>query len=161
MNQYTLEETAVINASAETIYQILIDYVDPNAHKAITPPRFFTKIEVVSGGVGDGTIVDVYTKAVGQVTKFTMMVIEAKKNRHVIEKDSDGKTVSEFFLEPLKDGVRTNVTIKTTGTLGKGIQAWIESKLAPKILRPVYKEELANLERVATAHEKTAAHKIA
>ena len=51
MNQYIAQETAVIDASAETIYRILIDYNDPNAHPAITPKHFFTKIEVVSGGI--------------------------------------------------------------------------------------------------------------
>ena len=156
MNQYVVQESAVINASAETIYQILIDYEDPNAHRAITPPSFFTKIDVVSGGTGDGTVVDVYGKAMGQVTKLTLTLTEVKKNRHLLEKDDNGGIVTEFFLDPVDGDEQTEVTIKTTGTVARGLRGWVEKKLSPRILRPVYQEELENLERVASNREKIA-----
>ena len=153
MNQYIAQETAVIDASAETIYRILIDYNDLNAHPAITPKHFFTKIEVVSGGIGDGTVVDVHCKVLGQTTQLTMTLIEAEKNRHLIEQDEANGVRSEFFLRPINENKQTEVTIKTTGALGGGLRGWIEKRITPRLLRPIYAEELENLNQVAMTRE--------
>ena len=82
-----------------------------------------------------------------------MTLIEAEKNRHLIEQDEANGVRSEFFLRPINENKQTEVTIKTTGALGGGLRGWIEKRITPKLLRPIYAEELENLNQVAMTRE--------
>ena len=75
-------------------------------------------------------------------------VTEPEPGRVLVESDVASDLVTTFIVEP-SDGERdSRVTISTRWTRG-GVRGFVERILAPRILQPVYRQELRNVEQLA------------
>ncbi len=146
MNTYLAQESAVIDAPAERLYEIIADY--HRGHPAILPSRYFAELTVVEGGQGLGTVIRVRMNVFGSKTLLNMKVTRAEPGRLLVEEDEASGTVTTFSLEPLADG-RTRVTIATESRTSPGPRGWLEKLMNPPISRRIYREELQQLAKVA------------
>ena len=143
-----IRTTRTLAAPAERVYDILADY--KVGHPSILPARAFTGLKVERGGRGDGTVIQVGMKAFGKRTSFRATISEPEPGRVLVEREIEGNgVVTTFTVHPEHDGRSAAVTIETSWT-PRGPGAFVERWLAPPYLRGVYKEELQNLEKVAT-----------
>lgn len=146
MSTYFAQESAVINAPADKLYEIIADYHE--GHPAILPSRYFTDISVVEGGQGVGTVVAVQMNVFGSKALFNLRVTKAEPGRLLVEEDEATGTVTTFSLEPLEDG-RTRVTIATESRTSPGLRGLLEKVMNPIVTRRIYREELQQLAKVA------------
>jgi hypothetical protein len=146
MSTYQAQESAVIEAPAERIYEIIADYHE--GHPAILPARYFTDLKVVQGEQGLGTVVAVQMNVFGSKSLFNLRVTKAEPGRLLVEEDEAAGTVTTFSLEPFEDG-RTQVTIATETRTSPGLRGLLEKVMNPLIIRRIYREELQQLAKVA------------
>lgn len=145
MAQVTISASADVHAPPAIVYGVLADY--HQGHPSILPRPPFGELVVENGGTGAGTVFRVTTRqGLGMIT-YTMDVTEPEPGRLLMESDRDSDLVSTFRVEPAP-GARSRVTITTRYTRG-GIGGWLESVLLPRLAAPIYRKEIANLERVA------------
>jgi hypothetical protein len=142
MNSYLAQESAIIEAPAERIYEIIADYHE--GHPAILPTRYFTDLAVVEGGQGEGTLVKAQMNVFGSKALYNLRVTKAEPGRLLVEEDEDAGVVTTFSLEPLDDG-RTRVTIATEARTSPGLRGMVERLMNPAVTRRIYREELALL----------------
>lgn len=135
-----------IAAPAERVYRILRDYRD---HHPRILPAAFTSFDVEEGGIGVGTVIRFSVKAGGRTQHYHQRVEEPEPGRVLREADIDGDLATTFTVTPDGDGCHVRID---TAWPANGIQGVIERRLAPRLLRPVYTEELANLDRYARDH---------
>jgi len=146
MSTYLAQESAVIDAPAERIYDIIADY--HQGHPAILPIRYFTELTVVEGGQGLGTVIAVKMNVFGSKALLNLRVTQAEPGRLLVEEDEASGTKTTFSLEPLADG-RTRVTIATESRTAPGPRGRLETLMNPPITRRIYREELQQLARYA------------
>lgn len=146
MAEVIVGETAVVQAPPEVVYGIFADYMD--AHPSVLPRPHFGELVVERGGRGAGTIfrVDV-RQGTGRKT-YRMEVSEPRPGRLLVETDLDSDLTTHFAVEPMDGGRSARVTITTRWTRG-GLQGWLERLLLPALARPIYRQELRNVERLA------------
>lgn len=149
MKTYTVTKTATINAPAAHVYNIIADYNE--GHQAILPRDYFDEMIVTKGGHGAGTEIDVYMSVMGVKAEYHMVVSEPEPGRVIAEEDAAQNTRTTFTVEPIEATDSCTVTISTTSPVKAGLQGWIEKMINPRIMRRIYQEELANLNRVAQA----------
>lgn len=147
MNEYQVEYSAVIDAPSAHVYAIVSDYND--GHQAILPKPYFTKMEVLEGGVGAGTKLRIHMKVMGQAFVFHQEIFEPEPGRVIVEDDKEAKVKTTFIFEPLNNDTQTRVTILTDAEGGPGLKGWLEKKTNPSVMRKIYRAELENLNRVA------------
>ncbi|HEX6368157.1 MAG TPA: SRPBCC family protein [Longimicrobium sp.] len=145
MAQVTISESAVVHAPPATVYGVLSDYRE--GHPAILPRPPFGELAVESGGTGAGTVFRVQTRQGLAMRTFRMAVTEPEPGRLLVETDTESDLVSTFRVEPVEGG-HSRVTITTRWTRG-GVQGFVERLLLPTLAGPIYRKEIANLERVA------------
>lgn len=146
MKRAVAEESREFAGEAAAVYGILADYHE--GHPAILPRRYFTHLDVEEGGHGAGTVIRYGLKLGGRVNEATAEVSEPSPGRVLAERVLDERgTLTTFTVDPLAGG-RVRVTINTSWT-ATGVRGWIERMLAPLLLRRIFREELANLERHA------------
>lgn len=148
MNQYEVEQTAVIQAPASVVYAIVADFVD--GHQQILPRRYFTEMRVLAGGIGAGTAVLVHMNVFGSRVTYTIQVTEPEPGRVLQEADSAAGLVTRTIVEPLGEN-RCRVTLHTTARTRPGWRGWLEKVSNPPITRHIYRQELALLAGVAEA----------
>src|SRR5437899_58001 len=86
----------------------------------------------------------------GSTTHFRAVVTEPDPGRVLVERNIEGSdSVTTFIVEPGATADESTVTIETVFALKPGLAGTIEKFLTPRILRPMYAEELRRLERVA------------
>jgi hypothetical protein len=146
MTQLHVEVSAVIEADRETVYGILRDY--RNHHPQILPKAYFTSLEIEQNGLGKGTIFIVEMKAYGQKVTYRMEVTEPQPFT-LVEADLHGSTRTTFRVEPGTEAGQSVATISTTWQRKPGLAGWIEQLTTPPIMRKIYREELAILNRYA------------
>lgn len=145
MAQVTVSASAVVHAPPSVVYGILADYHE--GHPGILPRPPFGELVVESGGTGAGTVFRVTTRqGLGMIT-YRMSVTEPEPGRLLVETDQDSDLVSTFRVEPTEGG-HSRVTITTRWTRG-GVRGFFERLLVPTLAGPVYRKEIANLERAA------------
>jgi hypothetical protein len=145
MAQVTVSASAVVHAPPATVYGILSDYHE--GHPSILPRPPFGELVVENGGTGAGTVFRVTTRqGLGMIT-YRMAVTEPEPGRLLMETDTASDLVSTFRVEPVEGG-HSRVTITTRWTRG-GVQGFFERLLVPTLAGPIYRKEIANLERVA------------
>ena len=142
MKEYKVSQSAEIPASAETVYNILIDYNE--GHAAILPKPYFESMTVLEGGVGDGTVIEVQMKVLGVKRTFTPTVREVTANRELVEFDKTAGIETTFFIEPL-GADRCRLTISSLNRSADGIAGVIERLTTPPITRHIYRKELENI----------------
>jgi len=142
MNHVHVLSTLTFPGHPETAYAILRDYHD--GHPSILPARSFTHLVVEEGGYGDGTVIRFGLKLMGRVQEARATVSEPEPGRVLLERIDDPRgTETRFTVEAAGDGA-TRATIQTTWRVS-GLAGWVEQRLAPRLLMPIYREELANL----------------
>jgi hypothetical protein len=146
MREITAEASLVFPAKAEDAYSVIADY--RVGHPSILPRRYFTYLEVESGGRGAGTTIRFGMKIGGMVRHARAEISEPHPGRVLVERMLDDRgTVTTFRVEPV-GAERVRVTIRTSW-LGRGLAGVVESWTAPALLRRIYREELRNLAEVA------------
>lgn len=152
MHEVVIQESAEIPAPPQVVYGILADYRE--GHPSILPPRWFTHLQVEQGGVGAGTVIRFGMKSGGKVREMRAEVVEPEPGRVLVERGLDERgTITTFTVDPSGTG-GTRVTIRTTWR-ATGIAGSLERLLAPTLLKPVYREELARLAEKAGAAVRT------
>jgi hypothetical protein len=84
----------------------------------------------------------------GRVRTLRAAITEPDPGRVLVESDLDRGGVTTFTVTPLGEAA-CQVHILTEWT-SSGLRGWVESFLAPRMLEPLFREELAILQRVAT-----------
>jgi hypothetical protein len=132
-----------VAAPADRVYAILADY--RQHHPRILPPAF-SDLEVEQGGVSAGTVIRFRLTLGGRTNVFHQRVDEPEPGRVLTETDLDTGAVTTFTVTPTGDVSR--VRIKTSYQRG-GLRGLVESVLAPTMLRRLYVDEIARLDRYA------------
>lgn len=148
MSTYHVEVSGEVHAPANEVYALLANY--HSGHPKILPTRYFKALEVVEGGIGAGTVIDVDMEVFGAKAHYHLTVSEPEPGRVLQEEDAQVGTLTTFTVEPLQSELST-VTIATTMQSAPGLKGWIEQLMNPPVMRKIYREELAQLDAVAQA----------
>jgi hypothetical protein len=144
MSRLHVEESAVINASAQAVYAVFSDY--RVGHNAILPKPYFTDMIVVEGGKGAGTIIDVHMEVFGSKAFYHQIVSEPEPGRVLVETDQEQGVVTTFTVDPVEGGSKALVTIATEMPTKRGVAGLVEKLINPPVMRWIYRKELRNLE---------------
>jgi hypothetical protein len=137
------EADATVDAPAGLVLQIIRDFA--GHHRRILPAAF-SDFRVLAGGVGAGTVTSFTTTLGGRKVHGQTVVTEPAAG--VVREDVVGRDmVTTFRVQEL--GNHAFVTIRTTWTPAGGINGFFERKLAPRMLRDVYRQELELLQAYA------------
>ena len=136
-----------ITAPAAEVYRLVADYREH--HPRFLPPAF-SEWQVEQGGIGAGTIVRFRLKAAGRNQLYRQQVTEPQPGRVLQEAGIDGGPTTTFTVTP--DGPHCRVQI-VTAWQANPITAFVQRRLAPRALGPLYAEELARLEQYAHAQD--------
>ena len=139
----------VLDAPAEVVYHLLADYREHHraGPEGFLPPAF-TDLVVERGGVGQGTVIRFTSKLGGRSQVVTASIAEPEPGRVLVE-TSPG-IVTTFSVEP-EAGQRARVRFDTVME-ARGLAGLMTRLFAPRLLRPVYADELDRLERHARTH---------
>jgi Polyketide cyclase / dehydrase and lipid transport len=138
--------TAMIRASPGEVYGIIADY--RGGHARILPRPPFVSLEVEEGGVGEGTRIRVRMRLLGRETAYRATVSEPEPGRLLAEANENGY-VTRFIVEPA-GADRSRVTIETRTPPRPAGLAAVERWFLRRMLREVYRRELALLEEAAS-----------
>ena len=127
-------------APSERVYRCIADY---RAHHPRFLPPAFSNFRVEQGGVGAGTEIRFQLKAGGRTLQYHGHVTEPEPGRVLAETYADGG-VTTFTVTP--EGSGSRVSIETTAE-ARGIQGLFARLLAPRLLRPLFTDELARLDQ--------------
>jgi hypothetical protein len=136
--------SATIDASAEKIYAIISDY--ENHHPHILPEAYFSGLDVLEGGVGEGTRINVHAIVYGSDQTMEMAVTEPHPGRVLTEAAVHEGMKTTFALEPVSDQ-QTEVTITTEWPPASGLQALFNRLVLPRYVRRMLEAELEQLAR--------------
>lgn len=140
MNEASVSRT--INATADSIYTVISDY--QNHHPHILPEAYFDGLDVVEGGIGAGTRIDVHAKVMGRKQTLHMGVTEPQPGRVLTETDLDGGMKTTFVMEPLGEE-KTAVTITLAWPPASGLQSLFNRLFLPRYIRGMLQAELEQL----------------
>jgi uncharacterized protein YndB with AHSA1/START domain len=118
-----------------------------NHHPHFLPPAY-SDFEVVSGGVGAGTVTTFRFTAGGRTRAFRMTAAEPEPGRRLVESDANSTSVTTFVVDPTGGGT-SNVTIGTEWQGASGIGGFFERMFAPRVMRSIYSDELRRLDAYA------------
>jgi hypothetical protein len=145
MMRITAEQSRELQGAADAVYAVLADYHE--GHPAILP-KSFTHLHVEQGGRGAGTVIRFGMKMGGRVREVRAAVSEPEPGRILEERILDTRgMVTRFIVDPVESG-RVRVTISTSWS-APGLRGVVERLMVPPVLRRIYREQLANLERIA------------
>src|SRR5690606_38218282 len=111
MKPIIVEATRIVDAPPAAAYNVFLDY--NVGHQAVLPRPEFESMIVEKGGVGEGTIIYLTTRMFGQVRHMRQVVSEPEPGRILKEQDVDSTLFTHFIVDPLDDGRRSVVTIRT------------------------------------------------
>jgi hypothetical protein len=134
----------VIDAPPEVVYRCLADYTRHHRPGGFLPPAFSNQ-EVLSGGIGDGTVIRLNVTLAGRTTSLTARITEPEPGRMLVEDSQHVRTI--FTVQPEAAG-QSRVRFHTVLEAG-GLQGLMNRLFAARLLRPVYADELERLERHA------------
>ena len=133
-----------IPAPAQEVYDLLADYHE--GHPSILPPAF-SDFTVLEGGTGAGTRIQ-FTLSLGRRTQVTEgIVAEPEPGRVLTETYPPSNMVTTFTVDPEGDGSRLH--IESAWESRPGIAGFLERFIAPRLLKPLYCEELDLIEQWA------------
>jgi uncharacterized protein YndB with AHSA1/START domain len=146
MNEIIVSAEGVVAAPAEQVYSYLADY---RQHHPRFLPSSFSDFQIEAGGEGTGTVVSYRLKAGGRTQAFRATITEPVPGQVMQEHLADGKTVTTFTVSPHPEG--STVQIESRWPSPRGIRGWMERTFAPRMLTPVFTEELRLLDGYARA----------
>jgi hypothetical protein len=148
MSQFHFSVQRVLDAPAPVIYHCLSDYLEHHRPSPGFLPPAFTRLEVLRGGVGAGTVIRFITTVGGRSVTRTHTVSEPDPGRVLVEEgDGEGST---FTLEPR--GPHTTLLRIDLTLQSRGLEGVLLRLTAPLILGPLLTDELKRLEGHAQAH---------
>jgi hypothetical protein len=142
---HIISASALIDAPAKRVYDVIADYKE--GHPQIIPKPPFVSLSVKEGGFGAGTRIHVEMKVFGKVQGFNAVVSEPEPGRVLVETDSEHGVVTTFTVEPRDSN--SYVTIRTEMKVPDGLSGKIQKWIFTKVLNPTYKKELQMLTEVA------------
>ena len=146
MKHYRVSADGGVDAPPAQVYAIIADYRRHHPH--IVPPQYFTRLDVLAGGIGTGTRTRVEMKVLGKARVFEQVITEPEPGRVLMETNTDGSARTTFTVDASGEG-SSHVTIATEFPRQSGIQGVLE-RLAVSLLFPrIYRKELARLAEYA------------
>ncbi|CAM3280175.1 SRPBCC family protein [Nocardioides dubius] len=139
MGQVTATAEATISAAPEQVVAALADYT--TVRPAILT-RHYTDYAVQEGGTGAGTVVAWKLHATEKRTRDVVADVLATSTS-ITESDRNSSMVTTYQVTP--SGAGSKVVVTTTWTGASGIGGFFERTFAPKGLRAIHTELLANL----------------
>jgi Polyketide cyclase / dehydrase and lipid transport len=133
-------------APPDIVYHCIADYRDHHRPGGFLPPAF-RDLMISKGGIGDGTVLSWIVDAGGRRRPVSAVVSEPAPGRTLVEWSPSLQTT--FTVEPTEDGA--SVRFDTVIDEG-GIQGFLTRLFAPRLLEPIYQDELRRLEAYASAH---------
>lgn len=146
--------TELVRAAPHVVWDIFTDYHD--AHDRVLPRPAFGKMVVERGGRGAGTVFTIELREGARTRTMRMDVTEPQPARVLMESDRDSDLVTTFTVEPSDGGRHSRVTITTRWTRG-GLRGFLERMFGPPLMRPVFRAELRNVEKLARERAAAAA----
>jgi hypothetical protein len=143
MSMLIAEADAAVDAPAAVVLEILRDF--DGHHRRILPPAF-SNFRVLAGGVGAGTVTSFTTTLGGRKVHGQTVVTEPAVG--VVREDVVGRDMVTTFRVQER-GNHAFVTIRTTWTPAGGLNGFLERRFAARLLRDVYRQELALLQAYA------------
>ena len=134
-----------VRAPPADVFQYIADM--KNHHPHFLPPAF-SDFEVLSGGVGAGTVTRFRFTAGGRTRDFRMTATEPEPGRRLVETDANSSSVTTFIVDPAPGGT-SKVTIGTQWQGAGGIGGFFERMFAPRVMRSIYADELRRLDAYA------------
>jgi hypothetical protein len=128
------------------VYRYLSDM--QNHHPHFLPPAF-SDFHVVSGGVGEGTVVTFRFSAGGRRRDFRQTLTEPDPGRRMVETDANSSSVTTFVVDPAEEGTSSKVTISTQWNGARGIGGFFERTLAPRVMSGIYLDQIRRLDEYA------------
>jgi hypothetical protein len=132
-----------VGAPADLTYRLIAD----DAHHQKFLPEGFSDFEVLEGGVGAGTRHRFKVTAGGRTREYLMRVSEPEPGRVLVETDEGSTLETSFTVTPAGSGCL--VAIETQWDGAGGVGGFFERTFAPKVMRRMYADELARLDRYA------------
>lgn len=145
--QTRISAERVLDAPAEVVYHLLSDYQEHHRPEGFLPPAF-PALVVEQGGVGEGTVVRFTMKLGGRSRTVTASITEPQPGRVLVETSPGLETT--FTVEP-EENQRARVRFDTSVEAG-GLGGLMTRLFGPRLLRPLYADELGRLEHHARSH---------
>lgn len=146
MSKIAVTVSSKVQAPAAIVYNILADY---SHHRNILPPRFFIGLDIIEGGVGEGTRFVLHANSLGGAKKqMHMAVTEPKPGSVLVERDENTDLVTTFSVEPVGTAV-CDVTFETVWQPQPGFKGIIDRWTTPFLMRMVYRQEHKILDEYA------------
>ena len=151
MTSFEFFESATVPAPPDRVYSVIADYVSGHPH--ILPKKYFSNMRVEKGGYGAGTIVLFDMRVLGRTRTMRAEITEPEPGRVLVETDRDSGVVTTFIVEPESTPNQSRVTFRTQMTV-PGFGGWLQKWLVPRLLRPIYQEELRILGEFAQGYRR-------
>ena len=135
---------ALVDAPAKTVYGYLADMRE---HHPRFLPAACSDFQVESGGLGAGTVIRFKIAAGGRTREYHMRVDEPLPGRVLTESDTESSLVTTFTVSPEHESARVRIESRWDGAGGVG--GFFERLFAPRLMKRIYTEELAKLNRYA------------
>lgn len=145
--RFEITATRSVAAPAARVYNIIADY--RNGHPRILPANF-RNLQVERGGRGDGTVIRFEVHAFGRTQTVRQSVDEPEPGRVIAERDLDGPNVTTFTVDRGATDEESTVTIHTKMKSRAGWLGAIERATTRMFLQRLYRQELENLDAVAS-----------
>ena len=142
----TFSAERLIAAPADVIYHVIANYRDHHRPDGFLPDAF-SDLTIHRGGVGAGTDVSWVLEAGGRKRTIRALVSEPEPGRTLVETSPGIETT--FTIEPAAAGSRVRFT---TVLDEPGIGGILNRLFAPRLIRPIYDEELEQLDAYARRH---------
>ncbi len=145
MSEIQIAVTSDIGATPDVVYAVLADY--RVGHPAILP-KAFTRLTVLEGGQGAGTVVEAEMSVMGNRQILHLTVSEPEPGRVLAEEDSAAGIRTTFTVEPLHGGASSRVTIASHMRVPSGLSGAVQAAIIRRFTHRLYRDELALLDRV-------------
>lgn len=146
MGVNTASSEGPVAAPPDVVYRYLSDM--GNHHPHFLPPAF-SDFHVVSGGIGEGTVVTFQFSGGGRSREFRQTLTEPEPGRPMVETDANSSSVTTFVVDPIDGGESSKVTISTQWNGARGIGGFFERMLAPRVMRGIYLDQIRRLDEYA------------
>jgi Polyketide cyclase / dehydrase and lipid transport len=143
MGKITVHREGSVGAPAHLTYRLIAD----DQHHQRFLPDAFSDFRVLEGGTGAGTRHSFKVRAGGRTQAYTMRVDKPEPGRMITETDQASSLVTSFTVTPAGDSCR--VLISTSWDGAGGIGGYFERLFSPPVMRRIYADELARLDRYA------------
>jgi len=135
-----------MDAPAEVLYHLLADYRTHHRPDGFLPPAF-SDMQIHRGGLGAGTDVSWVNDLGGRRRTVRAQITEPRPGHTMVE-TADG-LVTTFTVEPTATGARVRFD---TVIDESGVQGVLTRLFAPRMLAPIYADELDRLAAHARDH---------